>query len=101
MHFVKKYLKFIIGIAVLIFAIIVFLLAQRSSNLESEILRNWPSASLERRQAAVKILTASDENTDLLVQCVDKIASLPESSEMAVKDAVSLCYTGLLLKENV
>lgn len=101
MHFVKKYLKFIIGIAVLIFAIIVFFLAQRSSNLESEILRNWPSASLERRQSAVKILTASDENTDLLVQCVDKIASLPESSEMAVKDAVSLCYTGLLLKENV
>lgn len=100
MKFLKKYLKFFIGVAVLIFVVVVFFLAQRSGDLEGANLKKWRSADVERRITAVKILTASDENSELLVQCVDKIASLPESGEMAVKDAVSLCYTGILLKEN-
>lgn len=100
MKFLKKYLKFFIGIAVLIFVVVVFFLTQRSGDLEGANLKKWRSADIERRVAAVKILVASDEHSELLVQCVDKIASLPESGEMAVKDAVSLCYTGIQLKEN-
>lgn len=100
MKFLKKYLKFFIGVAVLILAVLVFFLAQRSGDLENANLKKWRNADLDRRMAAVQILSASDEYTDLLVQCVDKIAELPDSGEMAVKDAVSLCYTGVLLKEN-
>ncbi len=100
MKFIKKYLKFFIGIAVLLLVIIVFFFAQHSGDLEGSNLKKWRSASLESRSAAVKILIASDDNNELLVQCVDKIASLPESGEMAVRDAVSLCYTGVQLKEN-
>lgn len=101
MKTIKKYLKFVIGVAVLLGVIITFFFIQRSGDLETGTLRSWPSASVERRQAAVKLLTASDENTDLLVQCVDKMATLPDSGEMAVKDAVSLCYTGIKIKENI
>lgn len=100
MKFLKKYLKFFIGVAVLILAVLVFFLAQRSGDLENANLKKWRNADVDRRTAAVQILAASDEYTDLLVQCVDKIAELSESGEMAVKDAVSLCYTGVLLKEN-
>lgn len=100
MTFFKKYLKFFIGIAVLLLTIVVFFIAQRSGDLEGSTLKKWRGADIERRTAAVQILVASDKHSELLVKCVDKIASLPESGEMAVKDAVSLCYTGIQLKEN-
>ena len=38
---------------------------------------------------------------NLLVACVDKMARLPDSSEMAIRDAVSLCHTGIQLKDNL
>lgn len=100
MKFIKKYLKFIIGIAVLVLAIIVFAFAMKTSDLENSNLKKWRSADLTRRTAAAQILSASDENLDLLVQCVDKIATLPESGDMAVRDAVALCYTGIQVNQN-
>ena len=98
---IKKLLLFVVGICVLLMAIFVFFRAQRSTDLEGGKLSNWRAASLERRIAAVKILRASDEDTELLVACVDKIAQLPESGEMEIRDAVALCYTGIQLKDNI
>lgn len=101
MKFIKKYFKLFIGICVLVLVIVVFFFAMRSSDLESGNLKNWQSASMDRRMAAAKILTASEQHSELIVSCVDKIATLPDSGEMAVRDAVSLCYTGIQLKENI
>ncbi len=101
MKIIRKYLKLIIGIGVLILAVLVFFRAQRAGDLEAGTLKNWQSASLERRQTAARITTASDENTDLLVACVDKMATLPDAGEMAVRDAISLCHTGIQLKSNL
>lgn len=101
MNFIKKYLKILIGIAALILVFVVFVMTQRSENLETAQLQKWPAASLERRIAAAKILTGTDNNAELIVQCIDKIATLPDATEMAVRDAASLCYTGMQLKENL
>ncbi len=100
MKFVKKYLKIFIGVAVLILAIVVFFFAMRTSNLENASLRKWRAADLNRRMAAAQILSASDANLDLLVKCVDKIATLPESGDMMVRDAVTLCNMGIIMNEN-
>lgn len=98
--FLKKFLKIFIGIAVLILAIISFFFAMRTNDLENANLRKWRAADLDRRTAAVQILVASDENVDLMVQCVDKIATLENSGEMAVRDAVALCHTGIQVNKN-
>ncbi len=100
MNTIKHSLKFIIGAAALILVIVVFACTMRSGDLESGNLKMWRGASLDRRNAAARILTATDTDTELLVACVDKIATLPESGEMAVRDAMSLCYTGMQIKEN-
>lgn len=100
--FIKKYLKFIIGICVLLGVVFVFVtMPHRSSSLETGKLKDWRAASIERRIAAAKILTASDTNLDLLVACVDKMATLPESADMPVRDAAELCFMGIKLKENI
>lgn len=101
MKFIKKYLKFFIGVAVLVMVLIVFFFAQHSSDLETGTLKDWRAAALDRRVAAAQILTGADEDIDLLVACVDKMAQLADSGEMAVRDATSLCHTGIQLKENL
>lgn len=101
MNFVKKYFKIFIGAAVLILTLVVFFFAQRSGTLETGVLKDWRAATLDRRVAAAQILTGADRNIDLLVACVDKMATLPESGEMAIRDAMSLCHTGVKLKENL
>ncbi len=101
MRLLKRVLLFLIGIAVLFTVAFIFFRTQKSTDLEGDTLKNWPTASTERRVAATKILLASEENVDSVVACVDKMATLPDSTEMKVRDAVSLCYTGIQLKANL
>ena len=100
MKFLKRFLKIIIGIAVLIFVVVMFFFVMRSGELESANLKQWRRADLTRRTAAAQIITASNEGLELLVQCVDKIATLPGANDMAVRDAVALCYTGIQVNKN-
>lgn len=101
MNFLKKYLKIFVGAAVLILVLVVFFFAQRSSALETGTLKDWRAASMERRVSAAQIMTGSGDNIELLVACVDKMAGLTDSGEMAVRDAMSLCNTGIKLKQNL
>lgn len=101
MNFAKKYFKIFIGVGVLLLVIIVFFFAQRSDSLETATLKDWRAAAMERRISAAQIMTGTTDNIDMLVACVDKMASLPDSGQMAVRDAASLCHTGIKLKQNL
>ncbi|MBO4700806.1 MAG: hypothetical protein J5620_03615 [Alphaproteobacteria bacterium] len=101
MKFLKKSLIFVVGIFALLFVVSVFVRIQKTTSLESGTLKDWRAASIERRVAAVKILRASDDKVDILVKCVDKMATLPDSNDMAVRDATELCFMGMQLKENI
>ncbi len=101
MNFIKKYFKIFIGAAVLVLFIVVFFFSQRGTSLEVGMLKDWRGATVERRIAATQILTGADENIDVLVACIDKMATLPDSGEMPVRDAAALCYTGIQLKESL
>ena len=101
MNFTKKYFKFFIGVSVLILVVIIFFFAQRSDTLETGTLKNWRAATTERRISAAQIMTGASEDIETLVACIDKMATLPDSGEMAVRDAASLCYTGIKLKPNL
>lgn len=100
MKFIEKYFKLFVYVAVVIVSIVVFFLSQRGSVLESGTLKNWLAASDTARVAAVKVLTASSENADLISACVTKMAQLPDSAEFSVSDAVRLCGLAVQLKEN-
>lgn len=101
MKVLKRILLFMIGIGAIITAIVLFSGSMRPTDLENGTLHDWVSASVERRTTAIKILTATDTDTEILVACVDKIATLPDSAQMAVRDATSLCYTGMQIRENL
>lgn len=97
----KSVLKFILGIAVLLAAIFIFFRSQNSNSLDKGTLKHWLSASNDQRVAAVKVAVAGEGDIDLVVACVNKIASLPDSNEMDVTTAIVLCHTGNVVKENI
>ena len=94
---------FFVGIGVLLMAVFVFftLPQHKEVELETAQLKDWPMATVERRIAAAKVLTASENNLELLVACVDKMATLPDSADMPVRDAMQLCFVGVQLKANM
>ncbi len=93
---------FLVGLGVLLMAIFVFFtLPRKDAALESAYLKDWRGATVERRIAAARVLTASENNLELLVACVDKMATLPDSADMPVRDAMELCFVGIQLKNTV
>ena len=101
MKVIKKYFKLFIGISVLLMMIIVFFFYTKSNNLENDTLRHWKSSSIDQRLTAIKLLTATDNNTDKILNCVDKISSIPDSYSMSVKDAVKLCFVAINIKNSI
>jgi hypothetical protein len=98
--FVRNF-KLIIGIAVLVLVVAIFFVAQyKSESLENADLQKWTESSIERKISAVQFLTEGTKNTDLIVQCVDKMSTFNDSAEFAVRDAVTLCNMGIQLREN-
>ena len=100
-NFFKKNFKLIIGIAVLILTASMFFIAQyKSSNLENATLQKWTESSIENKMTAVQLLTEDVQNTELIVQCVDKMTTFNDSMEFAVRDAIKLCNMGIQLREH-
>ncbi len=97
----KSVLKFMLGIAVLLVAFFVFFCTQRSNDLSTGNLENWLAASTDQRTTVAKVAVAGDGDINLIVACVNKMATLPGAREMIVRDAISLCHTGIILKENI
>lgn len=100
MNKLKKYLKLIIGIAVLILVLAVFFLRQKSSDLENGNLAAWARASDSRRLAAAEMMTGG-EHSELVAGCLDKMARLSGSEKMKIRDAASLCLTGIMMKDKI
>lgn len=101
MKFLKFSLKFVLGVLVLLAVVWIFTQTQKPTALETGMLKDWRAASNERKLGAIKILTASDGDLDLLMKCVDKMATLPDSGDMPVRDATELCLVGIKLKDNI
>ena len=93
---------FVLGVSVLLLVVFVFFtMPSKEVALESALLKDWRGATIERRTTAAKVLTASENNLGLLVACVDKMATLPDSGDMPVRDAMELCFVGIQLKNNL
>lgn len=98
----KSVLKFVLGVAVLLTVFFIFFHTQQSNDLASGNLKNWASASADQRTTTTRVVVASDEaNIELIVACVNKMSTLPDAHEMIVRDAISLCNAGIILKENI
>ncbi len=100
MHVLKNHFKLVVGIAVILLTVMAFFIFMKHGDLENAELRSWISASESRKIATVKILSGGEEDVDVIVQCISKMAAMPDAGRMKIRDAASLCAVGIALNKN-
>lgn len=93
-------IKLFIKISIVVFVIAVFVIlgifVRPHGTFEDSHMKKWLTLSNETRVSVLKnILKDIDVDQDLLLKCVTKIAELPESDTMVIRDAVSICYNSI------
>ena len=92
---IKRLLK--IGIAAGIFALlfVLGLFVKINYTFENSNMKKWLVLSTNQQINTVHKIALDVDDMDLLLDCVTKIANLPDSENMNIRDAVSLCYNGI------
>jgi len=92
---IKRILKVSIATVVLLVLVILGFFVNYTYTFENSDMKKWLELTDEQRTKTVKRVIPKLEDDALLIQCVTKIAELPDSEKMDIRDAVALCYNGI------
>lgn len=92
---IKRMLKISIAGIVGLVLIVLGFFVNRTYTFENSNMKKWLELSDEQQIKTLKRVVKKSDNDDLLIQCVTKIAELPDSEKMDIRDAVVLCYNGI------
>ena len=93
---IKLFIKASIIVAVLfVFIVLGIFVRPASSDFENSHMKKWLVLNEQQRVSVLNRVVNGAEDQDLLFKCVDKIARLPDSDDMLIRDAISLCYNGI------
>ena len=68
---------------------------------ENSSIKKWAVLTESQRISTLKrIIPDTTQDMDLLIQCITKIAQLPDSGTMDIRDGAALCYNGIKLNNN-
>ena len=68
-------------------------------SLQYRQLDVWQNTTQEQKTTTIKIVTSQEKDIDLIIDCVDKMMVLPDSSSLLVHDAITLCFNGLKMNK--
>lgn len=92
---IKLFVKVSIIVAVLTVFIVLGLFVRPVSTFENSHMKKWLVLDNQQRISTLNRVVKNVDNQELLFKCVDKIAQLPDSNEMLIRDAIVLCYSGI------
>ena len=93
---IKLFIKASIIVAVLfVFVVLGIFIRPASSTFENSYMKRWLVLNEQQRISTLNRVVNNADNQELLFKCVDKIAQLPDSNEMLIRDAISFCYNGI------
>ena len=94
-------IKLVIKISIVVCVLGIFLalgfFVKPIHTFEKSPMKKWLSLSEQEQITTVQRIVPNAENQDLLIQCITKIANLPDSNKMIIHDAAVLCYNGIKL----
>ncbi len=94
-----QHIKFFIKASIVVFVLLVFIVlgifVRPAQTFENSNMKKWADLTVEQRTQTLERIIKNISDQELLMKCVDKIASLPNSNEMLIKDAAVICYTGI------
>ena len=95
---VKYVIKITIVCAFLFLFVTLGFCVKHTYTFENSSIKKWLVLSEQQRVATLKrIIPDINQDKELLIQCITKIAQLPDSGTMDIRDGAALCYNGIKL----
>lgn len=94
---IKTFIKMSVAFGLVILFIFLGFFVKHKRSFENSNMGKWAALSDTQRIETLQKIIPNIEDQDLLLACMDKIATLPESSNMIIQSAASLCYNGIKL----
>ena len=96
---IKYFIKASIVLSVLFVFVVLGIFIHPSRTFENSHMKKWLSLNEQPRTQTILRVVKDTKNRDLLIKCVDKIASLPNSNEMQIQYAIVFCDKAILQNE--
>jgi hypothetical protein len=94
---VKTFIKVSIITSVLVAFIVLGFFVRPNHSFENANMKKWSKLTPEQQIETVERIIKTSENQELLINCITKISELPDAEDMQIRDAIALCYNGILL----
>ena len=94
---IKRFIKISVASGLLVLFVFLGFFVKHKHSFENSNMGKWVSLSDSQRIETLQKIIPNIENQDLLLACMNKIATLPESSNMIIQSAASLCHNGIKL----
>jgi len=92
---IKLFIKASIIVSVLAIFIVLGIFIRPVVSFENARMEKWLSLNETQRILTVQHIVKDFDGNEILIKCVDKIAQLPNSNEMLIRDAIVLCNGGI------
>lgn len=94
---IKLLIKISIVICIL-FAFVIFgFFVKPTRTFENSNMKKWGNLSEQEKITTLQQIIPNSENQELLINCINKISTLPDADDMVIRDAAVLCYNGIKL----
>lgn len=97
---IKLFIKTFIIICVLFAFVVLGFFVKPTRTFENSKMKKWLTLSEQEKITTLQHIIPNAENQELLIKCITKIAMLPDSDDMIVRDAAALCYNGIKTSTN-
>ena len=94
---IKTFIKIFVASGLVVSFIILTFFVKHTHTFENFNMKKWTTLTYSQRVSTVHRVISDFTPNDLFMACMDKIATLPESDNMLIQSAVSLCYNGIKL----
>lgn len=92
---IKLFIKISIVVCVLTAFVVLGFFVQPIRTFEKSHMKKWYTLSEQERITTIQRIVPNAEQQDLLINCITKIAELPDSNKMIIHDAAVICYNGI------
>lgn len=96
---IKRIIKVCVAMLILVLLILLGFFVKHTHTFEGANMKKWLELSVSQQTQTVKRIIPQFDDDALLLQCITKIAELPDSEKMNIRDAAVLCYNGIKINE--
>ena len=96
---IKNFIKILVASVLVIMFIVLTFFIKHNHSFENSNMKKWDSLTDIQRMTTIQQVIPDFEQDDLFIACMNKIAKLPESNNMIIQSAISLCYNGIKLND--